>query len=264
MSYIAKEQSEYGGNPIELYVFTYGLIVWRFTSSLSAITYDGNAYSPMYLERAAVTIARELSKNAFKVQTEETNPVALLFLAGSPDKVVQISILRGHRDDGEFTSLTSGRVMSCEWSSTGKASLTVEQDATAMRTTGLRRFYGTMCPHILYGPECKASKNPVAGVCLSLSGLAATITSANTHSDGYFVGGLIVANNETRMIVAHVGQVVTLNAAIISLSVDDSVILYAGCDHSIDACDAIHGNKLNFGGQPFIPDKEIFIGKAVK
>jgi uncharacterized phage protein (TIGR02218 family) len=264
MSYIAKEQSEYGGNPIELYVFTYGLIVWRFTSSLSAITYDGNTYSPMYLERAAVTIARELSKNAFKVQTEETNPVALLFLAGSPDKVVQISILRGHRDDGDFQQLTSGRVMSCEWSSTGKASFTIEQDATAMRTTGLRRFYGTLCGHILYGDDCKAAKNPIPGTCTALSGLVATVSSANSHADGYFVGGLIVANNETRMIVAHVGQLVTLNAAIISLSSGDSVILYAGCDHSIDACNTIHSNKLNFGGQPFIPDKEIFIGKAVK
>jgi hypothetical protein len=265
MTYTAKEQSSYDSNPVEIYRFTYGATSYFYTSSIFSIVYDGDTYLPEPIERGSITIARELSKNPFSITVSHTNPIAALFLNGIPVRPVVVEIFRTHRTDfdEEFIALTACRVVHGEYSGPGKVRLTAQQDSLRMSQSGLNRSYGTRCQKIVYSDACGATRNDIAGTVVSADAYTITIDEAGDFPDQTFRSGLLAWNGDDYMITGHIGTDITINAAI-NPAIDDPVTLTVGCLHNIDDCDETHNNKLNYGGQPFIPDKEIFVGKAVK
>jgi len=49
----------------------------------------------------------------------------------------------------------------------------------------------------------------------------------------------------------------------LSAAVGDQVRAYPGCDHSLITCANKFGNSLNFGGFPFMPEKNPMDGTPV-
>ena len=80
---------------------------------------------------------------------------------------------------------------------------------------------------------------------------------------GWFVGGRLTAAGAQRLIVASSGGAVTLSAPIPGLTAGDAFDAYPGCDHTLGTCASKFGNQLNFGGFPYIPQKNPFTGDAI-
>jgi len=66
-----------------------------------------------------------------------------------------------------------------------------------------------------------------------------------------------------RMILSHVGDTVTLTAAILGLAPGSTVTAFAGCDHTISTCDSKFNNRENFGGFPYFPSINPFAGGPI-
>ena len=55
----------------------------------------------------------------------------------------------------------------------------------------------------------------------------------------------------------------TLNLPFSDLTVGDTVKAFAGCNHTTEVCDGKFANLLNYGGFPFIPQKNPMDGTII-
>jgi uncharacterized phage protein (TIGR02218 family) len=89
-------------------------------------------------------------------------------------------------------------------------------------------------------------------------------TSAIAQPDGYFSLGemefISGKNTGLRMMIrSHVqanGLMSLLQPMPFTILNGDQVKLYPGCDKTVVTCDGKFNNKLNYGGEPFIPAAE--------
>lgn len=261
MSYSIVDSSVHDGEIVELYEFTMGSQAWRMTSSVLSYELAGHEYLPYPLDRGQVERAGEINRTAITIQMNTLNPVAQLFIVATPESQLSVRIFQGHRQDGDFVLVFSGRVISCKWGKGQDAQLSCEPIVTALKRKALRRNYSLSCPYVVYSLPCGANRIYVAGIITAISGLSVSVDSGSTITDGRLIGGTISSGNAIRTITGHVGDALTLIAPMENAEVGDVVSLSMGCDKSIVACDAWHNNKLNFGGEPYISGKNPFSGR---
>jgi uncharacterized phage protein (TIGR02218 family) len=266
MSYAARENSIASGHPVELYRFALGAIKWTFTSGQAKVVYQSETYKPTAIRRSAIEQGNEINRSGLEIRVPHDNPVAALFVAIPPEGVVSVTLYRMHTGDpdNDFITLWKGRVLAARFSGS-EATLKCEPIATSLKRPGLRARYQLLCRHPLYSAGCGALKDSfrVDGTVAAVSGATVQVAAAGTKPDGYFVAGMLATNEGKRMIVGHAGSNVTLVAPMPSLAIGDSVRLYAGCDHSTATCLNRFNNLANFGGFPYIPQKNPFSGDAI-
>src|SRR5690606_25380278 len=132
---------------------------YAYTDAETAVVFEGITYVPIPISRSAVKASGTLDKSALKVSVPINAEIAELFRIYPPAQVVTLVIRQGHigDPDSEFLVHWSGRVLSTERKDS-ECEFSCEPIATSMRRTGLRRHYQIGCPHVLYGPRCRASK----------------------------------------------------------------------------------------------------------
>jgi len=101
------------------------------------------------------------------------------------------------------------------------------------------------------------------GTIISIVGTKIEAAVFGTEANGGFASGIFEANNRSQMVVWHEGNFIRLAHIIFSLEVGMPLSVYAGCDHSAATCKDKFSNKINYGGQEFIPDKNPFVGDSV-
>ncbi|HYE35512.1 phage BR0599 family protein [Methylocaldum sp.] len=263
MTYDAREASVCAGNPAELYEFRRGADYWRYTSADEDQAYNSQTYGKTPLTRSDVEELSELNRINLKITLSRDNPVAELFRLYPPGDVVTVTIRRKHRDDAEAIVIWLGRVLNCEWAG-AEAVLHSEPAYTSIRRNALRRHYQRQCPHVLYGSACGVNQAAfkISGAVSGVSGSTITVLAADALADGHFAGGFAAyasaGATENRLITNHAGAVLTLAAPILGLWLGDAVDLYPGCDHTLSTCAAKFSNHLNYGGMPYIPEKNPF------
>lgn len=264
MSYTELEQSVYAGHPLELYRFSMGDGQWLYTSGDHAVFQNEDEYQPVYIKRGGFTKGGDARKSTLDIEVAATNPVALLFRTGWLTQPMVVTVYRHHYEDNEFQVAWKGRVTGCTWAGS-VARLTTESASTLFRRSGLRRVYQIGCPHALYGPACglDASDWAVPGTAASVSGNVITVAEAAGYADGYFSGGMIQVDATYMMITAHAGSSITLVDAIAGIPASAAVTLWPGCDRTTATCNNRFGNLYNYGGLPFLPQKNPFSGDAI-
>lgn len=250
-------KSRFRGRPIELYRFTYGTTVIRYTDAEMPITHAGEVYTPTAIDRGVTENAGTLDRSSMEIKVPRDASVAELYRIYPPSKPVLVTIYEGEAEDpdAEFKAFWHGRVTGCGWSGS-ETKLSAEPISTSMVRVGLRRNYQYMCPHVLYGPKCQANKAAVStgAVVEAITGRVVRINALLPDS-GHYPGGMIEWGDESRTILSTDGQNFTLTGITPTLSVGDTVAVVKGCDHTLPACRSIHANNLRFGGQPWIPLK---------
>jgi hypothetical protein len=63
---------------------------------------------------------------------------------------------------------------------------------------------------------------------------------------------------DRRLILSSSGDVLTLLLPFTSSPLGSTVIVFAGCDHTIATCKSKFNNVVNYGGFAFVPTKNIF------
>lgn len=257
------------GQPTELFRFVYGPLpqdVALYTDSDKPVVYLGETYSPVSISRSSTSNSGTLDKTAIEVMMPHLLKLPQLFRIYPPSGFISLTILQGQaRDpDAQFVAVWVGRVISISVEGI-EAKLSAEPITTSFRRAGLRRNYQYMCPHVLYGPQCKASKSAAttSATVLAVSGRTVVLSGA-VPGQSLYAGGMIewassggAAESRTIVSVSSSGgnTSLLLTGLVPGLTAGKPVSLVLGCQHTLTACIAQHNNAPNFGGHPWIPLK---------
>lgn len=268
MTYADREISTDAASPVELYEFRRGSSSWRYTSGSRDLVYNSFTYTAVLLKRGSIEQTNEIARSGLRVTLARDVEVVGQFIAAPPSEVTLLTVYRQHRSDSETVVVWMGRVLNVEWRES-EVELNCEPVYTSLQRTGLRRLYQRNCPHVLYSGSCQASPivHRVQGAVGTLAGPVLSVAAAAGFPAGHFAGGFATwsANGitEKRMIIAHASDSVTLSAVPPGLYVGAPVVLYPGCDHTLNTCESKFSNSANFGGFPFIPTKNPFGGSPI-
>lgn len=248
--------------------------VWTFTSGNEIVTYnagDGNEdYVPASISRTEAEVKNEIAKANIEVQLSLNNEVAVRWLADNGEKIVTLTIFERAKN-GTVSVVWKGRLASI-LPGMNAVTLKMESIFTSLRRAGLRARYQRSCRHPLYGRGCNLDPEDfaIAGVVSASASKTLTIVAADAYADGYFVGGMLRApDNTLSYIIGHVGSAITIQRLSYSLlqEIEDgfpfNVTLYPGCPHDRTSCNNKFNNLLNYGGFDFIPTKNPMGGSSI-
>lgn len=258
--------------PVHLYEVTYGPSVGSklfLTDAEENITFQGNVYVTSMIKHGEIHASGTLDNTTLDVMSRYDSPISRLFNGYPPGQEVAMVIRRGERDDPdkEFLQVWAGRILS--HSTEGyESKFTCEPKGTAIRRPGLRRNYQYGCPHVLYGPSCRADRAAHSRYIeiINASG-AVLLLSPGWHGEwpaAQFINGLaswadIEGNPVQRTILRVVdsgGQTSMLLAGeATDLGVASVIYISLGCNHQMSDCSEIFQNMPNYGGHPWIPTK---------
>lgn len=287
MSYEQFEESARESTPVELYEFVYGGGFLRYTSRDRDIVAMSFTWTAAPLERSAITASAEISKANLQVTCPPNFPVAQLFHDGPPSSVVMLRIRRVQLGDlADPKVIWMGRVLTLR-RPPGLAVLVCESVFTSQKRPGPRFPYSRNCPHVLFGPRCRASK--VAHETITnidtqdgRTIIASTFEAlaAATGFPDYLAGGEIRwfdlnGVEHVRGIKTHAADTITITHAFPDMPNGAEVKVYPGCNHSDEGGDAGPGhcgpkfnNRPNHGGtckyqlrqNPFGQGASVFFG----
>lgn len=271
MTIDAAELSAYGAAPVELFRFVRGPKIWTLTSADAAHSYSGDDYAPAPIARSGQEDTANLSKRELTLTLPGDHEIPGLYAGYPPGEVVGLIIYRRHWSDVDLETVPiwSGRVINCYWSG-AVAHLVCEPIDTSLKRQGLTRPYSKNCPYDLFGLGCGLSADSFRfpATLSAVDGVSLTAPFAAGFPDGYFSGGMATwlspqGYTDARMILDHTGQAITLLAPMRDLAAGIQVVLHPGCDHTTTTCKVKFNNLLNFGGWPFMPEKNPFNGTLI-
>lgn len=267
MAFEDYEVSVEGSRPVELYLFEYQGLVYRYTSDSEDIEISGHTYTQIPgLSRGPIEDTGSVNKSSLQIVAPEDFPIALMFEVYPPSGVVTLEIRRTQRSDPtDMKTFWLGRVLNATWS-VGNSQLACESLFTRLKQPGLRRIYSKNCPHLLYGEECRADPDLfVDNIVLdgiSSDGFTLESIQFGSQPDDYYSGGKMRwdAGDEivSRGITTHSGNFVTLTHPIIGLVAGETIETFPGCDRTKPTCVSKFNNVVNYGGFPYIPQKNPF------
>jgi hypothetical protein len=259
MTYQDSEESIAGGEPILLFDFAAATGEhWRMTTSEETVTYMAHDYDPGVVSHREVEIGEYPDVNAVEVNLGRSHLLANRFIAAPIEGMVTLTIYRGH--DGNYIVYWWGLLVTIKFNSSGIPALRFEPRTGSLPRLGNRRCNQRLCDHALYDSGCRVNNTSyqVEGVISNISGLDITASVFSTKSNGWFVGGKLVVGDAQRLIKAHTTNVVTITRAMQDAAIGNSLLAFAGCDHVPTTCNTKFNNKLNFGGNEYLPIKNPF------
>lgn len=271
MAFGVFETSRNRGAPVELFRFRYGVFhdqAHCYTDGEKEIVHQGLTYKPLPIKRSGISSSTEDSgQQALEINLPGNAEICEMFRVSAPPGQIALTIFQGHSRDpaSEFIASWVGRVGSCGWTE-NDAKLSCESSRTQLRRLALRRHYQYMCPHVLYGDQCRASEiaATITRSVAAVNGRFVTVNSTPPNHQRY-VGGFVKYTDargilHARSILAASpvdggGNLrLSLSGVFEELQPGISVSVVRGCSHDVDGC-LTHANILNFGGMPYIPLK---------
>ncbi len=267
MTFEALETSRESGNLIEFFVFTQGVVTTRFTSFNRDINFGGFTFLTTQISRTEVQASVEDSVNEIKITLPLDNPIPQQYINNVPGRLIEVQVLRAHADDPieETLLVFSGFIAQVNFDGALEATLTCSPNTAVFKRAGPRFNYQGLCNHILYDDGCKVDINlftftgnvsDVSGRDITVDGLLAAKGAGFTVSG--FVRTPASGTDDSRLVLAQAGDVLTLLNAFSVPVLNTDVDVFAGCAHDITTCDVKFAAVLNYGGFPFVPEKNPF------
>ncbi len=268
--YTGDERSLTNAGPEELYLFNEANTnFWAFTSSDSDIIFEGRTYQAVRIKRGSIKLDANSLKTQVELETAIDNSFVVNFRNGPIERPVQLTIYRRHNySPTDFVTYWNGFVRAVKFSPK-RAGVIVGLRTASLGRLGLMLKYQRTCGLALYSTRCGISKANasffVTGNVLTVDGATITATEFGTEADGFFLGGSFRTNDFSmnQKIVFHEGTTIRVSRAVSSLEVGDAFTARAGCDWSRATCRNKFANELNYGGFPYLPDKNPFKGDAI-
>ena len=165
-------------------------------------------------------------------------------------------------------NMFTGRVSNAE-TTRSKAELTVTSDLELLNISMPRTLYQPACQNDLYDSVCGVDRSVYAKT--GTAGSSATTLDipisgeVNTVAEGYWnLGGIIftsgILNGTARTVKKHVSGVITVaNPLPTAPETGDQLVIYPGCDKTIDTCQNKFSDLDQFRAQPFVPKPEVAV-----
>lgn len=260
MTYNQYEISVEDGRPVELFKFVLNGTTYGYTSAEDLQTINSIIYSPIAIARGKIDQTRETRSNIVEITVPATNPIVQAYIATIPGQRTSLTILRYQRSDGatpQVVTLFAGFIHSVSFGDFMRTATISILPASACLSRQIPRFaYQAQCNHVLYDARCKLDENAfkLTAAVSAVSGATITVPGANAHPNGYYNSGRVdfPATGDSRLILDHVGNVLTLLLPFAQNPLGASVNAFAGCAHDGAACFSFN-NTVNYGGFPFVP-----------
>ena len=261
MTYIATEQSAHDGQPVELYKFDGSFQDYFYTSGPLPVTFDGNVYVPIALDRSDIAAGTQEDDGlAIQIDLPINSGVVLAYAFSISPPKLNLTIFRFHQID-EWVPYWIGIIGQIKISG-GKATMRSPSILeTALMGNVPNVYFQTICNNVLFDERCKVVEadwketveiTAVNQNTLTLDGVGAL--------GGKMVGGeAVLANGESRMIVLQTANIITVNYPYSSAEVGDALTITAGCNLDYEGdCKNRFDNQINYTGFPFIPPENPF------
>lgn len=269
MTYIDTEQSQESGQPVEVYKFIGSFKNYLYTSADRQLTVNGEIYTPIAVSRNAINAGtQEEDREFLELEMPFDTDVVLdyAYAPGPPD--LSLEVRRVHRTSdlaSQWVLFWIGKVTSFNVKNRIAQVRVPSIFQRALITDFPTIYWQNPCNHVLYDDRCgvvRASFTTTTSV-VSFNNTIIEVV-ADGVADGALIGGelIITRTGERRTIVANQTDLVTVNFPFFDLQVNDAVDLSQGCDHIFtgDCSDTKFNNQVNFGGMPFIPGDNPFVG----
>lgn len=268
-SFATLESSRESSLPLEIYEITLGSDEYRYTSAGGDLTVGGVTYTALPIARNSIEQGSDSQARNLVLTLPGDNPFAARYRNVVPGQRANVNVWRLQRDEvPEFNTrilMFKGQVMSVRFPQDGyTAEIAVRSIEQALNRTVPRHTFMSMCNHILYSSACGADPllYDVIGSVSAVTGNTITLPGANARPDGFYNGGYcrpVSGDDDFRLILSHVGNVLTLLLPFATNVTGVSVQAFAGCDHLVDGdCATLHDRVAEFGGFPFVPNRNIF------
>lgn len=261
------EASRTLGDPITFIFVRYGAGLndfYALNDGEENLTRGGVLYSKAQFQCPEITASGTLDKTSIEIRAPVNGPLTEIFRPAAPDNVVALTMYMGHRSDpdAEIKQIWAGRILSFRIES-DESVYTCDPSSTSLRRVGLRRCYTYGCPHVLYGPNCRASKtaatrattvSAIAGETITLAGGWNGTFAASSFNNGTLEWAKPSGSPVARTILKVNGDGTVVIAGIPSgLIVGQAVNAVLGCGHNMDDCENLHDNITRFGGCSWVP-----------
>lgn len=264
------EQSVEAAQPLFLYKFTLGTRTWRYTSAATdELTQDGFLWIASAISHQGVRQSGEAASDTLQIAAPVTIGPVQVYMINPPTAPITVSIFQKDAADNEVVCIYVGDVSQVNFPEPGKAAVSCDTLAVSLKREGLRLTWQRSCPYALYDPlTCQVNKGgyAVPVVVESINRFDVTV-SGPTLTAGIYAGGFLewqhpVKGTEFLAIEKQTGSVLTIFGTTVDLYVGMTLILYRGCNRTIEACQQF-GNTDNYGGIPGLPGKSPFDGTPV-
>ena len=265
MSYNVQESSREDGQPVEYYEFVLADEQFNYTSGEDETVIGALTYTPIAIERSQIFLGTEVSRDILIITMPLSASPAERYILIVPGQIATLTIKRRHRTDTptpELITIFKGLVRSASYTENGYTA----QLAVVPLTYGLGRevpritFQG-LCNYVLYDNHCTVLQGAYdfTGPVTLVDGDEITITGVTAQPDDYYTGGFVQwEGNDFRLILDHVGDIITVLMPFPDDVTGENLTVFAGCDHTIATCKTKFDNVVNYGGFAFVPKKDIF------
>ncbi|WP_019561444.1 MULTISPECIES: DUF2163 domain-containing protein [Caldimonas] len=249
---------------VELYEFS-GSEVFRLTPHEVVVEMGGDAYQPAPIQRNPLALGAEAAKSALELSLPPDHAVVRHLLRaatlGHTTEVVLRMARRSTENSDTWTldgARWMGRVLGVEVSDEA-ARIRCEPALVSLKRIGLRRLYSRACSHVLYSQACGATPVSASATVVHTEGSRVYLDGGVPAAlGGALAGGwLETASGMRYMIVTEYVDAVELLYPV-AVQAGHTVVLVAGCDHTMTTCRERFDNLANYGGFPFIPLKNPF------
>lgn len=267
MAFDTYESGQENSRPFELYTITIGTTIVRYTSAEDSITESGDTFLPANIQRSKLRGGGPDSRDEAIVLTlPGDNTIVKQFITSVPGVKADVVIERMQRDDvaEDVITIFEGRITSVAFENNGRVAKVEVKPRVSAQSRPVPRFtYQGLCNHVLYDDACgvddtSSSYRLSSAAVTSESGNTINVAGADGFADGWFTGGYVEGDNDYRLILSHVGTLLTLHLPFAESVLSTTVNVFAGCAHTIEICGSKFSNVTNFGGFAFVPTKNIF------
>ena len=265
MTFASAEVSTHDGRPVRCYRFAHGATIWRYTSADQPITITDGTFTPEAIQDSAVGRGKEWDSGSMQLTLDRDNPIALLWQETRPREPVLVTVYERHRTEtDQYPIRFSGSVANVSERDHSAILQCVPTSYRLKRRVPYLR-YSKLCPLALYGSRCGLDKESFR-IRVVLGSVNVEILQAAefaAYADGWFTNGYVqTLDGETRFVVDHVGDLVTLEYPL-GVVAAEPLDIYPGCDRTETTCSSKFSNLDNHLGFSHIPNRDLF-GKAVE
>lgn len=263
VNYWQTEKSVADGIPSFLYhFFGEGVGDWRFINSSIPLLLspDNVTYSPWPCRHDSISVSMTEDRRDLNITIAAGSGMDVIYTGYPPAAPLNVIIRRTHNfgeaDRSECPVVWQGQVIGIEFNEASEVEMVAQPRNATTSRPGLRRNYQIGCPHLLYGPDCRASRSAASTDVVVASVTADGFTLQNPVNPANYRGGMVAYGARTASILSISSsdeKTVSIGGGMLGIKAGDTVTLTYGCDHSMSDCLNLHHNINNFGGCPFIP-----------
>lgn len=277
MTYDTYSSSVEENRPVELFTFVQGATIFRYTNQPADVTVASQVYASTTISRGRLEETRDsVVNNQVELTVPSSNTFATRFKANTPASRASIKVQRYQRSDTtpQVITIFEGFVSSVDFSQEGQvASIKCIPITQAQSRPIPRQGYQNACNHVLGDSLCKVDltdarwRLSATATAFDASTNEVTVAGAGAFGADWWVGGVLEfgGGTDNRLIIAQSGDDLKLLLPFPNSVVGSTVVVLAGCDHSITTCDTKfntpqdpQSNVINYGGFPFVPGKNPF------